>query len=146
MDDVVSKPLDARTLFQVIERLGRGSSPAPPGSAETPPADPALEARLTRLVAEHAPHLLAAARDALDRADLAGAAAAAHTLKGAVGNLPQRTAYDAAERLEALARDGNLGEARTAYATVERVLADLLTAIPPAAAHASTVLPDTSMR
>ena len=70
---------------------------------------------------------MTAARDALDRADAAAAATAAHTLKGAVGNLPARTAYDAAERLESLAREGNLDEARTAYAAVERAMADLLT-------------------
>ena len=46
MDDFVSKPLDARALFQVIERVGSSSSAAPPSAGEVLPADPALEARL----------------------------------------------------------------------------------------------------
>ena len=66
-------------------------------------------------------------RDALDRADATGVAAAAHTLKGAVGNLPARKAFSAAERLETLAREGYLGEARSAYAVVEQEIADLFT-------------------
>jgi hypothetical protein len=51
-------------------------------------------------------------RAALDRADAAGVAVAAQTLKGAIGNLPARKAFRAAERLEMLAREGNLVENR----------------------------------
>jgi HPt (histidine-containing phosphotransfer) domain-containing protein len=66
-------------------------------------------------------------REALDRADAAGAAVAAHTLKGAVGNLRAPKAFRAAERLETVSREGNLQESRTAYAAAEREIADLLT-------------------
>jgi CheY-like chemotaxis protein len=153
MDDFVSKPLDTRVLFQTIERFGPAGSaggleaggpggavacrdaditPAPPpGVAEissvAPPGcvDPGLEARLVQLVAQHVPPLLAAVHAALDRADAAAAATSAHTLKGAVGNLPGRAAYEAAARVEALAREGHLGEARAACSAVERILADL---------------------
>ena len=72
-------------------------------------------------------------RDALDRADATSAAVAAHTLKGAVGNLPARAAFGAAERLETLAHEGNLEEARIAYAVAEREIADLLTMLRAAA-------------
>jgi signal transduction histidine kinase/FixJ family two-component response regulator len=129
MDDFVSKPLDARALFLTIERLVPSWSAAPPSVTEVSPADPALGDRLAQLFAQHAPGLLAAVRDALDRADAAGVTGAAHTLKGAVGNLPARTAYDAAERLETLAQEGNLEEARAAYAVAEREIADLLTVL-----------------
>jgi signal transduction histidine kinase/DNA-binding NarL/FixJ family response regulator len=127
MDDFVSKPLDARLLFRVIERLVPSPSAPPPTFAQISPADPALERRLADLFAEHAPRLLAGVRDALDRADAIGAAVAAHTLKGAVGNFPARTAVAAAERLEMLAHEGNLEAARIAYAETEREIADLLT-------------------
>ena len=66
-------------------------------------------------------------RDALDRADATSAAVAAHTLKGAVGNLPARAAFGAVERVETLAHEGNLEEASVAYAVAEREIADLLT-------------------
>ena len=88
MDDFVSKPLDARVLFQTIERFVRSPSAAPPSVTEISHTDPALERRLADLFAEHAPRLLAAVRNALDRGDATSAAVAAHTLKGAVGNLP----------------------------------------------------------
>ena len=130
MDDFISKPLDAQALFQTIERVVPSSSAAPPRVAEVSRADPALEYRLAELFAKHAPRLLAAVRDALDRADTAGAAVAAHTLKGAVGNLPAPKAFSAAERLETLAREGNLAEARTAHAVAEREIADLLNSVP----------------
>jgi signal transduction histidine kinase/CheY-like chemotaxis protein len=126
MDDFISKPLDARTLFQAIEWLGPSSVAGPPSDHQVLPADPTLESRLAQLFAEHAPRLLAAVREALARGDATGVAVAAHTLKGAVGNLPARAAFDAAERLEAVAREGNLEEARTAYAVAEREIADLL--------------------
>jgi signal transduction histidine kinase/DNA-binding response OmpR family regulator len=127
MDDFVSKPLDARVLFRTIERLVPSPSAAPPSIAEMSRADPTLERRLADLFAEHAPRLLAAVRDALGRADATGAAVAAHTLKGAVGNLQARTAFDAVERLEALTHHENLEEANIAYAVAEREIANLLT-------------------
>jgi signal transduction histidine kinase/DNA-binding response OmpR family regulator len=127
MDDFVSKPLDARVLFQTIERFVGSPSGAPPSVAEISRTDPALERRLADLFAEHAPRLLTAVRNALERADATSAAVAAHTLKGAVGNLPARTAFGAAERLETLAYAGNLEEARMAYAVTEREIVDLLT-------------------
>jgi signal transduction histidine kinase/ActR/RegA family two-component response regulator/HPt (histidine-containing phosphotransfer) domain-containing protein len=107
-------------------RRAADASPAGPHSVAGSPLDNhGLEARLVQLVAQHAPPLVAAVRAALDRVDAPGAATAAHTLKGAVGNLPGRAAYEAAARVEALAREGNLAEARAACAAVERVLADL---------------------
>jgi signal transduction histidine kinase/DNA-binding NarL/FixJ family response regulator len=128
MDDFVSKPLDARVLFRAIEQfVPTPSSSTLPSVGEISRPDPALERRLADLFAEHAPRLLAAVRDALDRADAGGAAVAAHTLKGAVGNLPAPAAFGAAERLETLAHDGNLEEARMAHAVAEREIAKLLT-------------------
>jgi signal transduction histidine kinase/DNA-binding response OmpR family regulator len=129
MDDFVSKPFEARALFQTIERFVPSSSGVPPRVAEVPRVDPALECRLAGLFAQHAPRLLAAVRDALDRVDATGVAVAAHTLKGAVGNLPAPKAFTAAERLEMVAREGNLGDARTAFAVAEQEIADLLTTL-----------------
>jgi signal transduction histidine kinase/CheY-like chemotaxis protein/HPt (histidine-containing phosphotransfer) domain-containing protein len=129
MDDFVSKPLDAPVLFRAIERLVPSLSAAPPSVAESARADPALERRLAELFAEHAPRLLTAVRDALDGADAASAAVAVHTLKGAVGNLPVRTAFDAVERLETLVHEGHLEQARIAYAVAEREIVDFLTTL-----------------
>ena len=129
MDDFISKPLDAQALCQTIERVVPSSPETPPRVVEVSPADPALEDRLAQLFAQHAPRLLAAVRDALDRVDATGVAVAAHTLKGAVGNLPAPKAFTAAERLEMVAREGNLGDARTAFAVAEQEIADLLTTL-----------------
>ena len=129
MDHFVSKPLNPRALFETIERFRPNSSTAPSSVAGISPADPTLEDRLAKLFVQHAPRLLETCRAALDRADPTGVAVAAHTLKGSVGNLPARKAFDAVEHLEMLAREGDLGKLRIAYAAAEREIADLLRAL-----------------
>ena len=54
--------------------------------------------------------------------DAASLKLAAHTLKGAVGNFVAKPAFEAALRLETLARDGNLTGIRTAQAELEKEL------------------------
>ena len=65
------------------------------------------------------PRLLADARAALARGDAAGLRQAAHALKGMVDNFKAPAAFEAALRLEALARAEDLAGAVAACAVLE---------------------------
>jgi len=63
--------------------------------------------------------LLAEIQSALQAGDAAALARAAHTLKGCVGNLGAGSAFQAALRLELLARNRQLSEAQRAALELE---------------------------
>lgn len=63
--------------------------------------------------------LLGEIRSALERGDAVGLARAAHTLKGCVGNLGAGAAFEAARRLEMLAREHELEKAHGVAGHVE---------------------------
>jgi len=71
---------------------------------------------------QEAPRLLSRIAQALAAGDADAIARAAHTLKSAVGNFPAPTAVEAAHRLEARARSGDLREARADIAALEDAL------------------------
>ena len=66
--------------------------------------------------------LLADIRDALVRRDADALTRPAHALKGALATLAAGAAAEAARRLEAIARLGDMQPADEAYATLEREL------------------------
>ena len=75
------------------------------------------------------PRWLADIREAIAQGDASRLRHAAHTLKGAVGNFRARGAFDEAQRLETMGRDGNLASAAGACATLEKQLDRLLPAL-----------------
>src|SRR5262249_6831686 len=125
MDAYVSKPLRLQELFEVLDGLvpavadgevPRREPESPSGGPETPPAAFDLAAALERvdgdveLMRELAglcrggcPQRMAEIRRAIAQRDGPGLQHAAHSLKGSVGNLAARQAFEAAGRLE---RDG----------------------------------------
>ena len=140
MDDYVSKPIHAKELFAVIERLtANAPAPAPaPARAQPPPEEPqngALDKAevLSRVdgdiellrelsgifVAEY-PKLLTQLREAMSAGNGDALGKASHTVKGMLANLGAKSAAEAALRLEEM-RDGNdLSGADEAYAVLEK--------------------------
>jgi two-component system, sensor histidine kinase and response regulator len=154
MDGYVSKPIQAERLFREIDRLvdpgSRAGAPtaytlAAPGARDVEARQPTVIDRgelLTRfagdegllrevvgIFAGEAPQLVAAGRDAIARGDAADLQRAAHTLKGCVGNFGASPAYEAAQRVDRLAKEGRLSEAAAAFsdleAGAERLMAEL---------------------
>jgi CheY-like chemotaxis protein len=88
-----------------------------------------LVGQVARLFLSECPRYVDALRTALAQADAAAVRAAAHTLKGAVGNLSATPAYEAARRLEDLAHDGRLDAAGPALHALEAELDRLRSAL-----------------
>jgi HPt (histidine-containing phosphotransfer) domain-containing protein len=72
------------------------------------------------------PHQLEALRETLRAGDLAAVEHCAHDLKGSIANFDLGEAYEAARRLEAVSREGDLELARTLFDQLERGLGDCL--------------------
>lgn len=144
MDGYVRKPIHPEELFKAIENL----VPCDVGTAletlEVPSTAEAFDqtALLVRLEGDEellqelivlflddAPQRLARLREAAAGHDLPALAQAAHTLKGAMGNLCATRAFDAAQRLESLAHAGDAQHAGEALAALEAAMTCLQTAL-----------------
>jgi PAS domain S-box-containing protein len=125
MDGYVAKPIRQQELLEAIDRL----VPAVPEVLdreavwERVGGDAALLRDLVRLFLETSPAQLTELRAILGRRDGPALQLVAHQLKGAVGTLGARAAYAAAERLEALARQGQMDGAADACAALEEAVA-----------------------
>jgi two-component system, sensor histidine kinase and response regulator len=148
MDDYVSKPVDAEELFQAIERAGH------PRGVSAPPADePVVLDRdaLARRVAGDAELLLDMVRNFNEErgalvAEVAASIAArdsdqlqraAHSLKGALRTLAAPAASEAASRLEAIARGGDLRDAHAAWQCLQHEIRALEHALSTVASFAT---------
>jgi two-component system sensor histidine kinase/response regulator len=89
----------------------------------------ALLRELAGLFLEDSPKWVGEIRQALRAGDAAGLRRAAHTLRGSASSFGARPSEEAAGRLEALARDGNLPAAREGFRVLEGALAGLRTAL-----------------
>ena len=85
--------------------------------------DAAFLRELAEMFSDQGRRLLGEIRSAVHSGDAATLARAAHTLKGCVGNLGAGTAFEAALRLELLAREGRLSEAQRAALELESEVA-----------------------
>jgi PAS domain S-box-containing protein len=144
---VVDRVLRAARIASPRPAPGRGARaadvPRPPGAAETGAreafdaaralarveGDRALFAEIAALFRTSAPERLRAVAEALARGDGEAAERAAHTLKGSIGNFEALAAQEAARRVEALAREGQIERAREAAAVLEREVGRLLAAL-----------------
>jgi two-component system sensor histidine kinase/response regulator len=77
---------------------------------------------IASLFIQDCPRLLGGIKAAVSREDAQGLEHAAHTLKGSVANFGAEAARQAAFRLEALARSGDLTPAAEALSALEREL------------------------
>jgi PAS domain S-box-containing protein len=144
MDGYVSKPIEAKDLFAVVESLGGGRASAEKRSEEVAPAQdetlkegaPDRDSLLARVGGDagflrklaatflaDAPKKMSEIRSTLGGRDLTGLASAAHSLKGAVGNFGAAEVVEKARALEALARSGDLVAARESCPALEQELA-----------------------
>jgi PAS domain S-box-containing protein len=141
MDEYLAKPVDARGLFQALDRL----IPGRPARHAAAPADPAparrildreailartegdaeLLAEIAELFVRDSRALLEAIRAAVARADGGELERAAHRLKGALATLGAKTAVDIAHRLEGLGREGRAAEGTPSASALAAELAKL---------------------
>jgi CheY-like chemotaxis protein len=158
MDAYVSKPLEARQLFAVIDSVrptpvgaeSGASGRATPAEAKTgtlgrtAPGEVVFDrdATLDRvdgnrellreiigLFFDEIPGLLSTIREMITRCDTRALERAAHTLKGAVGNFSAQGAYAAALRVEGIGRSGDLSHVEEAYAELEKEVTRLSEAL-----------------
>ncbi len=85
--------------------------------------DGELLQELAVMFGEQREELVRRIREALEQGDVDALARAAHTLKGCVGNLGAGAAFEAARRLEILARERRLEHARGVAGEVEAEVA-----------------------
>jgi two-component system sensor histidine kinase/response regulator len=110
MDGYVSKPLDPRLLYAVVEQEEITPSGAAVPAFERAAAlermggDRALLSEVIQVFLEDCPIRVAAIRAAIDVRDADGLCREAHALKGAAGNLSAVSLFETAEILEQLGR------------------------------------------
>lgn len=131
MDDYLSKPIDTRKLFDVVEAAARKTKRATGNGRPHIPAldinallnnfdgDRELVLMLARVFADSSPSQLSEMGDALARGDAEALSRSAHTLRGSVSNFGAEAAVDAAAKLEQLARTGDLSNANSALALLQ---------------------------
>jgi two-component system, sensor histidine kinase and response regulator len=144
MDDYVTKPIDARQLYNVINHLLPVNVNTPTNEISTGKAtatidrvalweqvnhDKALLKLITDLFVAQYPQHLQEIKAAILRGDGPMVEAHAHTLKGTVSNLTATAAVEATKQLEFIGRQGDLAGAGQVYANLEKELARLKTAL-----------------
>ena len=149
MDGYLSKPIDPAMLFAIVEHEGGATPPvplAPPQAAvvegiDAAPAfdhatvmarlegDEALFNEVIQLFLEDCPAQLSVIKAAIDSGDADGLRTAAHTLKGAAGNMSAKRLFDAALTLERLGAAGRLEAARAAWRTLSAEAVQVMDAL-----------------
>jgi two-component system, sensor histidine kinase and response regulator len=144
MDGYVSKPLQARKLFEAVEDLVPAdvTGATDPTTMEPTAAvldqavllervggDEELLREIATLFLGECPRMLQEVRAAIDHADAPQLRLTAHALKGAVSNFGARAAYEAVWELEQLGHAGNLTRSKAALVTLEGELHRLQSAV-----------------
>jgi PAS domain S-box-containing protein len=129
MDGYVAKPIQAGELYREIAEL----LPSAPADEGTPVLDRAaaleqvggdadLLRELTAVFLQDCPRMTDELREALRSGDAAKLKRAAHSIKGAVGILGGKVTFEAALRLENLARQGDWTQAESAWQALRQAL------------------------
>jgi signal transduction histidine kinase/CheY-like chemotaxis protein len=152
MDEYLAKPFNAGDLFDTIERM---LPVPPPNSTGTPrrrettavtfdrsallarvDADVALRNELITLFLADSPRLVSEIRRSVEQRRASELSTAAHTLKGALSVVAANRAAEAADRLDRLARGGDLSDVDRAHAELQDELSALLPELNAAVAEA----------
>jgi PAS domain S-box-containing protein len=143
MDGYVAKPIQAAELFAAIEGLASPSGSLTGIDHKEKGAgafdrkallvrfrgDAGLLHRLADVFCEDCPHMLADIQKALRAGNAEAVARAAHAFKGAAANFGAGDVVGAAKRLEDAGREGNLIQAKAAYAELAKMLPAFLGAL-----------------
>jgi HPt (histidine-containing phosphotransfer) domain-containing protein len=144
MDAHISKPIRIPEFLETLERVIPSGFAGKLGGLSEDAFDPLVnrdsvmarfdgDANLFREAAElfcsSIPRLLAHLHEAIAAGDSNTVARTAHTIKGSIGNFGGKSAVEAAERLERLARRGDLTAALNAYGTLENEIERLVSAL-----------------
>jgi len=136
MDGYIAKPINPAELAATIRAAFPGAA-RPPAIPVKPiaegPSDAELLARfdgdsellkeLAGIFLQECPRMLAEIREALRTSNPKTLERAAHTLKGSVGNFAMPGPWETAQRLELLAKSGQLFGAEDIFHTLEQELA-----------------------
>ncbi|WP_224249654.1 hybrid sensor histidine kinase/response regulator [Hyalangium gracile] len=138
MDEYLAKPVRGRQLAEAIDRvLGQRQADSGPPAPEAPRSldraaleelvggESVLLARIVSVFLRYGPEMRDAVLAALSGEDSKELVAAAHKLKGSLGDLAARSAFAVCGRIELLARRGELTAARAEREPLERELAQL---------------------
>jgi HPt (histidine-containing phosphotransfer) domain-containing protein len=129
MDEYLTKPLDSRKLWTVVEQMagGRIGDAAFAPSEDAPLSDVVLArvggdrqllVEISRLFVDDAPRHLGRIRQAIDEGDAESLRRAAHALKGAAANFEADGVVSAARSLEDIGRSGRLRDVETMWRVV----------------------------
>jgi len=134
MDGYVSKPIQVQELYAVIDEVAQQINDAKREKASAGEREEILDKAKAlanlggdeRLLAEaghmflvECSRLMSEVREAIHRNNASELEHAAHTIKGSVGTLAARRAYETARRLEELGHQGRLRDAEGLYANLE---------------------------
>lgn len=140
MDGYISKPIRARELYEAIDRSAARAAPRPEPAEQVGAIaqdssvwdekralagvgnDRLLLAELAQIFLEEYPRLMADLDEAIQAQNASRLRNAAHGLKGAVDNFAAAGAYESAQKLEMLGRNGTLEGAEIAFAQLEQQL------------------------
>jgi CheY-like chemotaxis protein len=144
MDDYLSKPIQHEALRAAIERTGGAGAACPPARSRTATGPAAaIDWRRIESLAPFDPDgtMVAGAiasflADAPARVEIIrsahaapGVAAAAHALKGAAANIGAARVQELTQRIESLAREGDLAGSRQAAEGLDKALAEARAAL-----------------
>jgi CheY-like chemotaxis protein len=134
MDGYVSKPIQVRELYAVIDEVVAHIDNTKRGKAATAEGQRALDKATAlanlggdeRVLAEagnmflvECSRLMSEVREAIHRNNASALEHAAHIIKGSVGTFAAHRAYETARRLEELGHEGRLKDAEGVYANLE---------------------------
>jgi two-component system, sensor histidine kinase and response regulator len=136
MDGYIAKPINPSEFVKVIQLTvpaGTRLVPVPAEPIPEGPSDAELLARfdgdsevlkeLAGIFLRECPRMLDEIRAALGAADSKALERAAHTLKGSVGNFAMPGPWETAQRLELLAKSGQLSGAQEIFHVLEQQIA-----------------------
>jgi CheY-like chemotaxis protein len=145
MDAYLSKPIRAQQLLDVIAILAgvKGETERDPSIASPPKAevldkrsilsafegDNALIREVLGLFLEECPQQMSAIREAVESSDAVKISRTSHSLKGSLSNFAAAGAFQAAQNLERLGREGMVNKAGEAFQVLKEQMSLLQSAM-----------------
>jgi HPt (histidine-containing phosphotransfer) domain-containing protein len=133
MDGYISKPLDPRMLFSIVEDDTPAAATASTfdrtAALESVDGDEALLSDVIGVFLDDCPVRLKAIKAAVDARQAEAIRIEAHGLKGAAGNLSATSLFDAAEVLERVGAESRLDAAEAAWRRLSIAATEVLTTL-----------------